>query len=43
MWHLYDWHINPDNFPMSKTWWTGSVSQEDMERDHPLELKEPGA
>jgi len=39
MWHLYDGHINPDSFPMSKVWWTGTLSQEEMERDHPIELE----
>lgn len=39
MWHLYDTHINPDNFPMSKVWLTGTLTQEEMEREHPVELE----
>lgn len=39
MWHLYNEHFNPDNFPMSKVWLTGTLSREDMEREHPVELE----
>lgn len=38
MWHLYNEHFNPDNFPMSKVWITGTLSREDMQREHPIEL-----
>lgn len=38
-WHIYNEHFNPDAFPMSKVWLTGDLSQEEMEREHPLELE----
>jgi cytochrome b subunit of formate dehydrogenase len=38
-WHLYNVHFNPDTFPMSPTFYTGTKTQEDMEREHPLELE----
>lgn len=38
VWHLYNEHFNPDSFPMSKVWLTGTMSREEMEREHPLEL-----
>jgi hypothetical protein len=39
IWHLYNEHFNPDNFPMSKVWLTGTLSREHMEREHPIELE----
>lgn len=42
-WHLYNVHFNPDTFPMSPTFYTGTKSLEEMEREHPLELDDkPG-
>ena len=38
-WHLYNVHFNPDTFPMSPTFFTGTKSREEMEREHPLELE----
>ncbi len=38
-WHMYNVHFNPDAFPMSPTWYTGTKTQEEMEREHPLELE----
>ncbi len=39
VWHLYNVHINPQVFPMSKVWLTGKISKEDLRRDHPLEYQ----
>jgi len=39
MWHLYNEHFNPDSFPMSKVWLTGTLTREEMEREHPVELE----
>jgi cytochrome b subunit of formate dehydrogenase len=38
LWHFYNTHFNPDNFPMSPTWYTGTKTQEERAREHPLEL-----
>ncbi|MHB0938199.1 MAG: cytochrome b/b6 domain-containing protein [Armatimonadota bacterium] len=40
LWHFYNVHFNPDAFPMNPAWLTGNITEEEMERDHPLELKE---
>lgn len=37
VWHFYNTHFNPDNFPMNAAWLTGTLSEEEMEREHPLE------
>jgi cytochrome b subunit of formate dehydrogenase len=38
-WHIYNEHFNPDAFPMSKVWLTGELTEEEMLREHPLELE----
>ncbi len=38
MWHMYNEHFTPDHFPMSKVWLTGTLTREEMEREHPVEL-----
>jgi cytochrome b subunit of formate dehydrogenase len=44
-WHIYNAHFNPDVFPFDTTIFTGRISQERMEHEHPLELDRlaPGA
>jgi len=37
MWHLYNTHFDPDHFPMSSVWLTGTLTEAEMEREHPLE------
>jgi cytochrome b subunit of formate dehydrogenase len=37
MWHFYNTHFDPENFPMSPVFLTGTKSQSEMEREHPLE------
>jgi formate dehydrogenase subunit gamma len=39
VWHLYNVHLNPRVFPMSRVWLTGKVSREDLRRDHPLQYE----
>lgn len=39
MWHLYNTHLHPERFPMSSVWLTGTLTESEMERDHPLELE----
>ncbi len=40
VWHFYNVHFNPDKFPGNKVWITGTMSKEEMESEHPLELEE---
>jgi formate dehydrogenase subunit gamma len=37
VWHLYNVHLNPRVFPMNRVWLSGTISKEDMKKDHPLE------
>lgn len=39
IWHFYNVHLNPTTFPMSWTWWTGKLNQEEMLHHHPLEYE----
>lgn len=39
LWHFYNTHFNPDSFPLSKVFYTGVKTREEMEREHPLELE----
>jgi formate dehydrogenase subunit gamma len=39
VWHLYNVHLNPRVFPMSRVWLDGKISLEEMKRDHPLEYE----
>lgn len=39
VWHFYNVHFNPDAFPMNPAWLTGNITDVEMARDHPLELK----
>lgn len=35
--HFYNSHYNPDDFPISWAWWHGKISEEKMKKEHPLE------
>jgi formate dehydrogenase subunit gamma len=37
VWHLYNVHLAPEVFPMSKTIFSGKISRERMRHEHPLE------
>jgi formate dehydrogenase subunit gamma len=37
IWHLYNAHLNPDKFPMNKSWLNGKISEEEMKKEHYLE------
>jgi formate dehydrogenase subunit gamma len=39
IWHFYNVHLNPEHFPMNRTFWTGTLSEEEMRRHHPLEYE----
>lgn len=39
VWHLYNAHFNPDVFPFDPSIFTGKISRERMEAEHPLELR----
>ncbi|MCB0281388.1 MAG: cytochrome c3 family protein [Calditrichaeota bacterium] len=39
VWHFYYVIFNPDVYPMNFTWLTGKVTEEEMEHEHPVELK----
>lgn len=40
VWHFYFVFINPDVFPMNKAWIKGTLTREEMEKEHPLQLEE---
>jgi formate dehydrogenase gamma subunit len=45
LWHVYNEHLHPSVFPMSKAWLTGRVDAEWLRQEHPLEyekLKQEG-
>src|SRR5215203_2415198 len=37
-WHVYNAHLSPDTFPFYTSIFTGKISRERMEHEHPLEL-----
>ncbi len=39
VWHFYYVIFNPDVYPMNFTWLTGTITEEEMEHEHPLELQ----
>ncbi len=40
IWHMYNVHLNPEVFPMSKIWLTGKISKKELIEHHPLEYEE---
>ena len=38
VWHIFNAHLNPDVFPFDTSMFTGKVSRERYEHEHPLEL-----
>lgn len=40
VWHFYFVFMNPDVYPMNKAWIKGTLTKEQMEHEHPLELEE---
>ncbi|MBE0539658.1 MAG: cytochrome b/b6 domain-containing protein [Ignavibacterium sp.] len=39
VWHFYFVIFNPDIYPMSLAWFKGTVTEEEMAEEHPLELE----
>lgn len=39
IWHIYNAHLSPDVFPFDTSIFTGRISRERMEKEHPLELE----
>ncbi|CUS78001.1 formate dehydrogenase, gamma subunit [Candidatus Kryptonium thompsonii] len=39
VWHIYYVIFNPDVYPMNFAWLTGYLTEEEMEKEHPLELE----
>lgn len=37
IWHIYNAHLSPDVFPFDASIFTGRISRERMEKEHPLE------
>jgi hypothetical protein len=40
IWHIYDVHLSPGVFPMSKIWLTGKISKKELKDEHPREYGE---
>jgi formate dehydrogenase gamma subunit len=40
LWHIYDVHLSPGVFPMSKIWLTGKISKDELKEEHPREYDE---
>lgn len=40
IWHFYNVHFNPRIWPANKVWYKGTLTEEEMEHEHPLELEE---
>jgi len=39
VWHIYFVIFNPDVYPMNLAWIKGTLTEEEMEEEHPLELE----
>jgi hypothetical protein len=39
VWHFYFIIFNPDVYPMNLAWWKGTISEEEMAEEHPLEYE----
>ncbi|HTK81364.1 MAG TPA: cytochrome b/b6 domain-containing protein [Bacteroidota bacterium] len=39
VWHLYYVIFNPDTYPMNIAWFKGTLTEAEMEEEHPLELE----
>jgi len=39
IWHMYNVHLNPEVFPMSKIWLNGKITGHELRTLHPLEFR----
>jgi len=39
IWHMYNVHLNPEVFPMSKVWLNGKITGHELKTLHPLEYR----
>lgn len=39
LWHMYNVHLNPDVFPMSRKWLDGKISRNELKSNHPEEFQ----
>jgi formate dehydrogenase subunit gamma len=39
IWHMYNVHLNPEVFPMSKVWLNGKITGHELRTLHPLEYE----
>jgi cytochrome b subunit of formate dehydrogenase len=39
VWHFYYVIFNPDTYPLNLAFWKGTLTEEEMEEEHPLELE----
>ena len=39
IWHMYNVHLNPEAFPMSKVWLNGKITGKELRTLHPLEYR----
>ncbi|MFN0158398.1 MAG: cytochrome b/b6 domain-containing protein [Bacteroidota bacterium] len=40
VWHFYFVIFNPDTYPLNVAFWKGTLTEEEMHEEHPLELEE---
>jgi formate dehydrogenase gamma subunit len=40
VWHIYYVIFNPNSYPMNLAWWRGTLTEEEMDEEHPLELQQ---
>jgi cytochrome b subunit of formate dehydrogenase len=40
VWHFYFVIFNPDSYPINLAFWKGTLTEEEMEEEHPLELRQ---
>jgi cytochrome b subunit of formate dehydrogenase len=40
VWHFYFVIFNPDSYPINLAFWKGTLTEEEMEEEHPLELEQ---